>query len=803
MASNYDDVIAQLLAAGLIIDGPLTFGALTRCKVEGDRERRGWYALHQIVDTDGNEVIAGAYGIWRGGDNGATKIKLARSSRLSTEQRESMKRRLAEDRRRADLERKAEAERAADRAAKAWAAADPTGESPYLHAKGVGAHGVRFTPGGVLLIPMLDVGGKLHGLQIIRPANIARAENKPAKQYWPRGLAKVGHFHLIGGTPSTVLLIAEGYATAASLHEATGLPVAVAFDAANLTSVAAALHKRYKTVRILICADDDAFAEHKERRGVDGCGERFSILQHPKDCPECGRPHGAVNTGIAEASSAAVEVGGAWVRPMFASDDQRLRDFVERGAKRTDFNDLHLAEGLHVVRAQIELRLLDLGYSTRPKRRDTTTGGEGEELRPIETLDELLDRYSLVYGQSGTVFDAQEHCLVSLNDMRDLCMSSELHRAWRDHPERRVVRVHNVGFDPAGEDPEVTCNLWAGWPTKPEPGPCHRLLDLLRYICSGDGNAPDVFDWVLKWLAYPIQHPGAKMKTALVLHGPQGAGKNMFFEAYMQIFGRYGRVIGQDAIEDKFNDWASRKLFLLADEVVARHDLYNLKNKLKALITGDWIRINPKNMAAYDERNHVNLAFLSNESMPTVLEEDDRRHAVIWTPGEKPPDYYAAVKAEIENGGIAALHDHLLNLDLGDFGPATRPPITDARAALIDLGQDSTTRFFDEMYEGSIGGIKFVAALSNDVYELYRRWCARYGYRAGPQSRLDNALVRKRNLVKARKRYYDGMAQLGPHYVLMLPAKSPPEGQTEGQWLGECVKAFRAAVNDYSHGATQ
>jgi putative DNA primase/helicase len=74
---------------------------------------------------------------------------------------------------------------------------------------------------------------------------------------------------------------------------------------------------------------------------------------------------------------------------------------------------------------------------------------------------------------------------------------------------------------------------------------------------------------------------------------------------------------------------------MIADEVVARSDVYHIKNKLKGLITGDRIRINPKNFAAYWERNHLNLVFLSNEAMPVVLEEDDRRHCVIWTPPRK------------------------------------------------------------------------------------------------------------------------------------------------------------------------
>lgn len=100
----------------------------------------------------------------------------------------------------------------------------------------------------------------------------------------------------------------------------------------------------------------------------------------------------------------------------------------------------------------------------------------------------------------------------------------------------------------------------------------------------------------------------------------------------MSIYGQYGRIIDQSAIEDKFNDWASRKLFLIADEVVARSGLWHIKNMLKGFITGRWIRINPKQVAAHDERNHVNMVMLTNDGLPTIIETGDRRYLVIWTP---------------------------------------------------------------------------------------------------------------------------------------------------------------------------
>jgi putative DNA primase/helicase len=290
------------------------------------------------------------------------------------------------------------------------------------------------------------------------------------------------------------------------------------------------------------------------------------------------------------------------------------------------------------------------------------------------------------------------------------------------------------------------------------------------------------------------------MKSTLVFHGPQGTGKNAFFEALMEIYGPYGRVIDQNAIEDKFNDWASRKLFLIADEVVARSDLYHVKNKLKAFITGNWIRINPKNLAAYDERNHVNLVFLSNETMPVVLEEDDRRHAVIWTPEKLSDDFYSELYAEIDDGGIAALHDYLLSRNLGDFKPSTWPPLTDAKRELISLSRDTPSAFFRAWCEGDIPGFNLCHVLSRDAFELYRLWCQRQGdKRVAPLPKFVNALQRKHKVRQERKRYrFDPYEEpRGPHGVLMLGLDQPSPGEDETIFLGNQIARFRGWLRDY------
>jgi putative DNA primase/helicase len=291
---------------------------------------------------------------------------------------------------------------------------------------------------------------------------------------------------------------------------------------------------------------------------------------------------------------------------------------------------------------------------------------------------------------------------------------------------KSMVRMDEVGFDPTGTDPGIKCNLYGGWPTQDKQGCCDRLLELLEYLCSNDEKPGEISSFVLKWLAYPIQHPGAKMQTALICHGPQGVGKNLFFEPVMTIYGHYGRIVDQAALEDKFNDWASKKLFLIADEVVARQELYHNKNRLKVFVTGTWIHINTKNVAAHQERNHINIVFTSNESQPLVLEKDDRRYAVIHTPNKLLPEFYQQVRDEINAGGIAALHHHLLHVELGDFDEHTKPPMTRAKRDLVERSLDSPQRFVNEWKSGEID-LPFIPCASMDLFSAYLKWCSKNG----------------------------------------------------------------------------
>ena len=204
-----------------------------------------------------------------------------------------------------------------------WGKASETGSSPYLIRKGVQPHGVRFGADGWLLVPVRDAAGVLWNVQRIAPEKpLGDASNK----LFLKGGRKSGLWHLLGdaGTtgdaaqPPAVLLICEGYATGASLFEAAGYPVAVAFDAGNLPHVAKALRQRYPAALLVLCGDDDRAT--------------FAAKGY--------------NPGRDKATAAARAVHGLAVFPEGLSD----------GA--SDFNDLHQhigsAAGLEAVRATVQ-----------------------------------------------------------------------------------------------------------------------------------------------------------------------------------------------------------------------------------------------------------------------------------------------------------------------------------------------------------------------------------------------------------------------------------------------------------------
>ena len=195
------------------------------------------------------------------------------------------------------------------------AAEEPT---EYMRAKGIGPQtGVYLGKDGVTCLPAQDVDGKVWTMQYIQPDGTKR---------FAAGGKKEGCFHPVGGSrgvdevlKAPAIVIAEGYATAASLAKELGFATIAAFDSGNVVHVAEAFREKYPEKAILIAGDDDR--------------------------------HLPTNPGRAKAELAAKKVGGLAVFPIFTPE--------EKGREFTDFNDLATRSklGAEAIRRQVQPEL--------------------------------------------------------------------------------------------------------------------------------------------------------------------------------------------------------------------------------------------------------------------------------------------------------------------------------------------------------------------------------------------------------------------------------------------------------------
>lgn len=316
-------------------------GRLHRFSTNGKRgDVAGWYVMHD----DG--IPAGAFGCWR---TGLHQTWSAKPERAMTEaERAAHRERMRAIQREREAEEQERHRKAAAEAARQWEAATPATEHPYLTAKGIRPHIARVM-GRYLLVPLRDEHGALMTLQRITPDG--------DKRFLSGGQTK-GGFCIIGDVADT-LVVAEGYATAASIHEAAGLPVAVAFNAGNLLPVAQALRQKYPQARLVVAADDDW--------RTDG------------------------NPGLSKAREAAQAVGAALAVPAFPPG---------RPDWATDFNDLHQLAGLQAVRACIEAAQFTGDMrSAQPER--PLSAADADELAKVSSAIEAIPADAALVGDNG------------------------------------------------------------------------------------------------------------------------------------------------------------------------------------------------------------------------------------------------------------------------------------------------------------------------------------------------------------------------------------------------------------------
>lgn len=427
---------------------------------------------------------------------------------ISAEEIQARKQRREEEERK---EQQLRAERMAQAAAQAntiWESATELDgdEHPYLKRKLVKSFGLRIgrfrNQDGALLVPIRNIDGQITSLQAI-----FQNENPQLgrdRDYLPGG-QKRGCFHVIGNKPTganPVIVICEGYSTGASIHIATGYCVVVAFDAGNVPTVAKLMRQQFGRATIVVAADNDQWHED-----------------------------GKQNDGVHYARQASITTGGLLAVPKFA----RLSD------KPTDFNDLHVLEGLNAVRDQINAvmpepvndNFLPLDASVNPFMFPHMSHQQ-KPLNTWENLEWLLDQYGIksryneiskdvVVTIPGKDYGNDASANSALTEIVSLCARNGMPSGSCAEYVKLIAMSNR--YNPASEF--ITAKPWDG---------VSRIYDLCDTLETAEGFDRSlvlmmVRRWLISAVAAAMQPTGFYSKGVLVLQGEQSLGKTAWFRS--------------------------------------------------------------------------------------------------------------------------------------------------------------------------------------------------------------------------------------------------------------------------------
>lgn len=310
-----NELLEALSSQGFSVPNLELNGKMLRFDRQG--KKTGWFVGFENQTKKGDTYVIANFGDWKTGE----KHEWRTERKYTKSEERDIARELRQSQDEFERERKKFQKIAKCDAQSRWDDGGTNINVPYLQRKSIPAlFGCRSTLGNdgrVLLVPMRDCAGELWGLQTI---------STDGTKFFLTGQRIDGLFHVVGSDDRVTsdplekiekILICEGFSTASSIHQATGLPVVCAFNAQNLPKVASELKEKYPTAAFVICGDEDQWTTDNE-----------------------GKP---CNQGRIKAERAAEACAGVSIFPNFSSLE----------ALPTDFNDLHLMEGLGAVKDQI------------------------------------------------------------------------------------------------------------------------------------------------------------------------------------------------------------------------------------------------------------------------------------------------------------------------------------------------------------------------------------------------------------------------------------------------------------------
>lgn len=201
----------------------------------------------------------------------------------------------------------------------------------------------------------------------------------------------------------------------------------------------------------------------------------------------------------------------------------------------------------------------------------------------------------------------------------------------------KIKTVYDLRYDPSKEDRFIREGeidyLNTYMPCFPEPDPsmkdhCGELFE--RHL-ENLLRESEYRKTITEWMAYNVKYPGRKIRWAPLLQGAQGCGKTFLASALQAVLGISNVIMVEaGALGQSWNEWASSSQVVALEELrVAGHNRFEILNKLKPLVTNDYISVSQRHVDHRNEHNITNYIFFTNHHDALPLDDSDRRHFVL------------------------------------------------------------------------------------------------------------------------------------------------------------------------------
>ena len=244
---------------------------------------------------------------------------------------------------------------------------------------------------------------------------------------------------------------------------------------------------------------------------------------------------------------------------------------------------------------------------------------------------------------------------------------------WLADPNIRTYK--KIVFSPMKEPPPECFNLFQGYPTDAIEGNISEVNEVLDLI--SDHNK-DVFNYIEKLMAHIIQKPTQKSGVCLVVYSrEQGSGKDTYFDLIGRILGRYFMNTSDAANQlfGRFNGSLQQCLLFKLEEL-SFADSKQYSDKFKGLITSNETVYENKGMKAITDNNYTNFVATTNNDVPVLLEDSNRRFCLIKASADRVGDFafWNRIQPILHKPETASAYlYHLLNIDLTGFVPREYP----------------------------------------------------------------------------------------------------------------------------------